>query len=253
MSIHPTAQAGFSRVAAAYERGRPDYPQAAIGWLGTRLGLRPGRLVVDLGAGTGKLTRQLLPFGARLLAVEPVEAMVDQLRAAVPSVEVRAATADRTGLDSGSVDAVTAGQAFHWFSDLVTLREIHRILRPRGRLGLVWNMRDPEAPLWAEINSLLLPYEQGEPRQRTGAWRQNLEESQLFGPIASRAFRHEQRVTRQQLLDRVLSLSFIGVLDQAAQEQLRSRILELAAEYFPDPGPPIPLLYRTEVFACSSA
>ncbi|MGH7609492.1 MAG: class I SAM-dependent methyltransferase [Candidatus Dormibacteria bacterium] len=253
MSIHPAAQVGFARVAAAYERGRPDYPQAAVGWLAARLGLGAGRLVVDLGAGTGKLTRQLLPFGSRVLAVEPVAEMADQLRQAVAGVEVRATTADHTGLASGSVDAVTAGQAFHWFADPPTLAEIHRVLRPRGRLGLVWNRRDPRSPLWVEINQLLRPLQQGTPEHSTGDWRRRLEASGLFGPMESRAFEHEHRLTREGLLDRVLSLSFVGVLDASTQARLRERVLELASEFFPEPARRVTLLYRTEVFACSAA
>ncbi|HVB13311.1 MAG TPA: methyltransferase domain-containing protein [Candidatus Dormibacteraeota bacterium] len=252
MLIHPQAQAGFARAAAAYERGRPDYPPSAVGWLASHLRLGPGKLVVDLGAGTGKLTRQLVPFGARVLAVEPVAEMASQLRLAVAGVEVLAATAADTGLASGTVDAVTAGQSFQWFADQPSLGEIHRILRPRGRFGLVWNRRDSSSLLWEEISELIHDYRRGSPDHSSGEWRRELQASRLFGSLESRCFGHWQWADREQLIDRVLSLSFIGVLGAEEQAELRRRLAEIADRYQPNPSQPISLRYRTEVFACSA-
>ncbi|MGH7666326.1 MAG: class I SAM-dependent methyltransferase [Candidatus Dormibacteria bacterium] len=250
MSIHPQARAGFSRGAAAYERGRPDYPPAAVGWLAARLGLGPGKLVVDLGAGTGKMTRQLVPFGARVIALEPVPEMAAQLEQAVAGVEVLSATAAATTLDSGSVDAATAGQAFHWFADRPSLREIHRILRPGGWLGLVWNRRDPHSQLWREVDELTAPLRQSSPDHSTGEWRRQLLASRLFSPLQSRAFAHQQLASPEQLVDRVLSLSFVAASPEALQVRLRGRLVELAEEYRTRPGQPIALPYQCEVFAC---
>jgi SAM-dependent methyltransferase len=250
VALHPQAQAGFSRAAAAYEGGRPDYPASAIGWLASRLRLAPGKLLVDLGAGTGKLTRQLVPFGARVVAVEPVEEMAQQLRQAVAGVEVLAGTAASTGLPSGAVDAASAGQSFEWFANLESLQEIHRILRPRGRLGLVWNRLDPRSALWREIGELIQPYLVNSPIHQTGAWRRQLEESSLFGPLESRAFPHRQLASPEQLVDRFLSLSFLGALEDPAQAEIRRRVLELAAQHQPGEGGPVALPYRTEVYAC---
>ncbi|MGC2191021.1 MAG: class I SAM-dependent methyltransferase [Candidatus Dormiibacterota bacterium] len=250
MSIHPEASAGFARGAAAYERGRPDYPPAAVGWLASRLGVGPGKLVVDLGAGTGKLTRQLLPYGARLVALEPVKEMAAELERAVVGVEVLAEAAASTSLASGSVYAATAGQSFHWFADQPSLHEIHRILRPGGRLGLVWNRRDLRSQLWRAVSELTDPLRKGSPDQSTGEWRRHLQSSRLFGPLESRAFSHEQLATPEQLVDRVMSLSFVAASAQPVQERLGQRMVELAAEYQSRPGQPIALPYQSEVFAC---
>lgn len=252
MSLHPEARLGFARGAAAYERGRPDYPPVAVGWLASRLKLGPGRRVVDLGAGTGKLTRQLVPFGAHVVAVEPVAEMAAQLRRAVAGVEVLETTAVATALASGSVDAATAGQSFHWFADRGSLLEIHRILRPRGRLGLIWNRRDSRSQLWKEVGELVAPLRNRSPDHSTGEWRRALQASGLFGPLESRAFPHHQPVSPEQLVDRVLSLSFVAAASEPVQARLRQRLLELAVEYETRPGRPIALPYHTEVFTCSA-
>lgn len=138
MSIHPWAAAGFGSAAEAYERGRPDYPAAAIDFLAERLDLRPGRTVVDLAAGTGKLTRLLARTGARVIAVEPV----DEMRVFIET-EAIAATAETIPLPDDSTDAVTVAQAFHWFRADEALAEIDRILRPGGALALVRNRLEP--------------------------------------------------------------------------------------------------------------
>jgi SAM-dependent methyltransferase len=253
VAIHPQASAGFARGAAAYERGRPDYPATAVGWLAARLELGPGKLVVDLGAGTGKLTRQLIPYGARVIAVEPVREMASELERAVVGVEVLAATAAATTLGSGSVDAVTAGQAFHWFTDQSSLHEIHRVLRPGGRLGLVWNRRDLRSQLWQVVGELIDPLRGGSPDHSTGEWRRQLRASRLFGPLESRSFAHRQLATPEQLVDRVLSLSFVAASAPPVQDRLRQRILEVAADFQARPGQPIPLAYQSEVFACRAS
>ena len=129
--LHPATR-GFA-AADVYERGRPDYPAAAIAKIVERLGLRPGRTVLDLAAGTGKLTRLLAPSGANVIAVEPVHEMRAELERRVPGIAALAGTAERIPLTDGYVDAVTVGQAFHWFDADKALREIHRVLTPRRR------------------------------------------------------------------------------------------------------------------------
>ena len=124
--LHPATQ-GFTE-AERYERGRPDYPRAAVDAIVSELDLRAGRTVLDLGAGTGKLTRLLLPSGANVIAVEPIREMREQLTGVV----ALAGTAERIPLTDDYVDAVTVAQAFHWFEADVALREIHRVLRTGG-------------------------------------------------------------------------------------------------------------------------
>jgi SAM-dependent methyltransferase len=136
------ASPSFARSAAQYERARPGYAPKAVAFLVERLDLGPGRVVVDLAAGTGKLARQLMPSGARVVAVEPLA----EMRSFIPAgIEVLDGTAEAIPLRDASADAVTVAQAFHWFDVEVALREIERVLRPGGLLALVSNRRDLSA------------------------------------------------------------------------------------------------------------
>jgi SAM-dependent methyltransferase len=136
------AAPSFARSAAQYERARPGYAPAAVAFLVERLGLGPDRVVVDLAAGTGKLARQLVPSGARVVAVEPLA----EMRSFIPAgIEVLDGTAEAIPLPDDFADAVTVAQAFHWFDAEAALREIERVVRPGGLLALVSNRREPSA------------------------------------------------------------------------------------------------------------
>lgn len=236
--VHPLAALGFSRTAAAYDRGRPEYPAAALAWLGERLDLRAGRDVLDLAAGTGKLTRPLAATGASVVAVEPLDAM----RAAIgPPARAVAGTAEAIPLPDGAVDAVTVGQAFHWFDHARALAEIHRVLRPGGALAIVWNTRRREDPLQAAIDELIGPYRGTVPAHADQAWRAPLERSGLFGAVEERAFENEQRLDAQGLEDRVGSISFVASLDEPERGHVLARIRALAG------AGTVSLAYRTEV------
>jgi SAM-dependent methyltransferase len=139
--------ARFGDVADRYERARPLYPHAALSELASRCGLHAGTPVVDVGAGTGKLTRQLVALGADVVAVEPAAGMRRRLEVAVPGARTLDGTAEDIPLPDASVEIVTAGQAFHWFDTRRALDEIARVLRPAGWLALLWNER-PESG-WA--------------------------------------------------------------------------------------------------------
>ncbi|WP_299560863.1 class I SAM-dependent methyltransferase [uncultured Mycolicibacterium sp.] len=128
----------FGAQAAAYERGRPSYPPEAIDWL-----LPPDAVkVLDLGAGTGKLTTRLVERGLDVVAVDPIPEMLEVLSAALPDTPALLGTAEDIPLPDDSVDAVLVAQAWHWFDPELAVKEVARVLRPGGRLGLVWNVRD---------------------------------------------------------------------------------------------------------------
>jgi SAM-dependent methyltransferase len=145
----------FDAVAAEYELHRPEYPTAALAWADERLDLGPGRRVLDVGAGTGKLTRGLIELGARVVAVEPGPAMLARLRQAVPEAEAYSGSAEAIPLPDASVDAAVAGQAYHWFDPVLAVPELHRVLRPGGGVALFWNWWDLRDPLQARLAKLL--------------------------------------------------------------------------------------------------
>ena len=132
--VHQAAAIGFDRAADAYERSRPSYPPEAIECIRAELAIGVGSRVLDLAAGTGKLTRLLIPLGATLVAIEPVAGMRRILQTLHPQLDVRDGTAEAIPLDDGSLDAVTCAQAFHWFDGPKALAEIRRVLRPGGGL-----------------------------------------------------------------------------------------------------------------------
>ena len=226
--VHPTAWAGFTRSAAAYERARPDYPAGALGWLAERLGLTAGATVLDLAAGTGKLTRPLLAAGFEVIAVEPVA----EMRSALPTeATVLDGLAERIPLPAASVDAVTVAQAFHWFAGDAALAEIHRVLRPGAALGLIWNRRRMSDPLNQEIEELIRPHRKATPAHRGGHWPQAFEQQQhLFGPLQERVFANEQELDAAGLADRFGSVSFIAALDEPERSRLLGRIRALAGD-----------------------
>ena len=155
MSDRGARSRSFETVAQEYERHRPEYPPEVIGWAAARLGLAAGARVVDVGAGTGKLTRGLVAAGFDVAAVEPGGAMLDELRLAVPEAEAHEAPAEQVPLPDESVDAAFAAQAFHWFDRERALPELHRVLRPGGGLVLVWNWWDERDPLQAELGAIV--------------------------------------------------------------------------------------------------
>jgi SAM-dependent methyltransferase len=214
--VHRAAATGFARSVEAYERARPEYPPEAIAFLARELDLRPGRRVVDLAAGSGKLSRPLAKLGCEVIAVEPV----DEMRAAIgPGIEALAGTAESMPLADDSADAVTVGQAFHWFDGPKALAEIERVLRRGGALALVWNRRPVESSeLHAAISEIMAPYRRDAPSHGSGAWRDT---------FAGRDLREErfdfvQRLDADGLADRVGSTSFIAALE----EPERARVLE---------------------------
>lgn len=156
-SVHSAAQQGFSAEAQRYAQGRPEYPEALSDWLRDALGLRPQTVAVDLGAGTGKFTRLLARTGARVVAVEPVDAMRAQLAEALPQVQALAGSAQSIPLANGFADALVCAQAFHWFATVEALEEMRRVLTAEGRLGLVWNVRDESLDWVAEITRIITP------------------------------------------------------------------------------------------------
>jgi SAM-dependent methyltransferase len=228
MEIHDAARRGFEREADAYERGRPEYPPAAVDWLDEQLGIAPGRVVIDVGAGTGKLTRALLPSGADVVAVEPVDAMRDVLMRQWPGVPALSATAEALPVADASSDAIVVGQAFHWFDGPRALAEFHRVLREGGRLGLIWNRRRLEQQMQQEIDEIIEPYRGDTPAYRGEGWRRPFKRGELFEEVATRTVPFEQRLDAEHVVDRVGSISFIAALELGPRVEVLDRVRRLA-------------------------
>jgi MOSC domain-containing protein YiiM/SAM-dependent methyltransferase len=249
MAIHESAARGFSAGADAYERGRPEYAPEGIATLVRELGIKRGTRVLDLAAGTGKLTRAFVGTGAELVAVEPVAEMRAKLIAAVPGVQAVDGTAERIPLPNDSVDAVVVGQAFHWFDGVRAVSEIRRVLRPGGALGLIWQSRNPTRPWTERLNEIIDRLSGENPRFRSGAWKEAFEHVALFEPLAMASFEHVHRLARETVIDRVASISYVA----AAAEVDRARILDAVRELLatdPDTAGAevIDLPYRADVY-----
>jgi SAM-dependent methyltransferase len=240
--LHPSTR-GFRVAAEAYDRGRPEYPSEAVSWLAERLRIGPGRRVLDLAAGTGKLTRRLAVTGAEVVAVEPLAEMLERLVAALPAVEAHEGTAEAIPLPDADVDAVTVAQAFHWFRSDAALPELHRVLRPGGGLGLVWNTRDQDDPLQAEITQLIRPLAGGTPEWLAlrGALAATIV-GELFGPVEEQAFTMRQELDADGLVQRVLSISYVAAASERDRRRIERRLRDLAG------GGAVSLPYTTLCF-----
>ncbi len=248
MPIDDVAARGFQAGAAAYELARPGYPDEAVAVLRDDVGIAAGTTVCDLevAAGTGKLTRRLLELGASVVAVEPVDAMRDQLRVAVPDADAMEGHAESIPLPDGSVDVVTVAQAFHWFDAPAALAEIGRILTPGGVLAILWNERDETTAWVAEMSRLIRWHERTVSRYQHVDWAAVVAEAQRFTPLQERSFRWEQPMTRDLLADRVRSISYIAVMPSSERERLAAEVSALVGR-LPEP---FPLPYRCRIQWC---
>jgi SAM-dependent methyltransferase len=244
--IHHSAE-HFGGAAESYERGRPGYRDDVVAFIADVLDLRAGRTVVDLAAGTGKFTRALVTTGADVIAVEPVAGMRNKLIEVLPGVGVFEGTAEAMPLPDASADAVTVAQAFHWFEGDAALAEIHRVLRPGGRLLLVWNRRDLTDPIQAATSALVERHRGDTPAHVSGKWRHAFERTELFGPLSDTSFPGtEQWLDADGVAERVASTSIIAGLPDREREALLDEVRALVA------GDPTPrrIPYITDVHWC---
>jgi len=227
--IHGAAAAGFGQAAAAYERSRPSYPAAIVDAVVAHAGLGAGRRVLDLAAGTGKLTRLLAGTGAEVVAVEPVEAMRAVLAAALPDVDVLDGTAESIPLADGAVDAVTVAQAFHWFDQPAALAEAARVLRPGGALALLWNQRDTDVDWVRAFGDLLVDGDLDRPYE----WYYGVDYASVvdaagtFGPVEVVTERWSQPVDAELVVERAASVSVVGALPDDERAVVLERVRDL--------------------------
>jgi SAM-dependent methyltransferase len=213
----------FGDVADAYVRGRPGYPPEAIEWV---LADAPGPRVIDLAAGTGKLTASLVAMGLDVTAIEPLEAMRQALAEVVPNVTVLAGTAESMPVGDGSADGMLVAQAFHWFDPLPALTEMARVLVPEAPLGLIWNARDDSHPWVAELSQILAA-----PVDVVSRWDWSdgrpLTDHPDFRDSAHRRFPNDELYTPQRLVEWAESTSTIAILDPPERRQRLAQVTEL--------------------------
>ncbi len=250
--IHAAASTGFEFGADAYERGRPGYPVESVQKLVQELNLASDKTVVDLGAGTGKFTRQLREAcESKIIAIEPVAGMRKKFSAALPSIEVHDGTAESMPLSDASCDAVVVAQAFHWFDGNRALREIHRVLKPNGYLGLIWNVRDESLPWTAELSNIISPFEKNTPRYKSGEWKIAFDQAALFTEFQFAQFQHVHRGIAQMIVDRIASISFISALPFNKKDQVLEKVRNLLhSSDYTKGKTEIEYPYRTDVFWC---
>lgn len=264
MTVHDAAARGFERGAEDYEAARPGYPPEVVDLLVEVLDLGPGRRVLDLAAGTGKLTRLLVPSGADIVAVEPVAAMRATLADLVPEAEVLEGTAEAIPLPDAAVDATVVAQAFHWFDAPPALAELGRVLRPGGALALVWNVRDESADWVRRFGELLVEgaaedessaafRETGKPYEEGQDWSDVIGASGRFGPVEHASVAWEQPVDADLLVRRAASTSFVSALPDDARAAALDRVRDLTATH-PDlvGRATFGFPYRTAVYWCRS-
>jgi SAM-dependent methyltransferase len=251
-TLHTAAATGFEAGAETYARGRPDYPSEIDGWLRDTLRLGPGRMALDLGAGTGKFTGRLLATGATVTAVEPVDAMRARLARDWPQVSALKGTAESIPLADASVDAVVCAQAFHWFATAAALAVICRVLKPGGRLGLVWNTADLKVAWVAQFRGMIDAYQGDAPQFASGAWKRAFP-AEGFGPLAESRFTYEHVGSAETVIvDRMLSVSYVASLPAAEREALAARLRTAIAAHPKLAGKPV-VRFPYETFAYATA
>jgi SAM-dependent methyltransferase len=251
--VNKAAADGFAQNAAEYEKARPSYPADAIACIVGRAGLGPGKRVIDLAAGTGKLTRLLVPTGAEVLAVEPVDAMRDQLIAASPDVRAVAGTAEAIPVDAGWADAITVAQAFHWFDADVALAEMRRALKPGGCLVLTWNTRDRSFDWVRQFGELLVDGDLERPYDMYYDVDYAAVVAEAGGYTPVEQFRTDwlQPFDEELLVARAASVSVVGTLPDDERAAVLDRVRQLARTH-PDLAGrnQFGFPYATRVFWC---
>jgi SAM-dependent methyltransferase len=230
------AATGFMGGAAAYDRGRPSWPQEAVERIARDLELPPDATALDLAAGTGKLTRLLPAIAGTVLAVEPSGPMLEILRGHLPEADARQGVAEAIPFDDDSADLVLVAEALHWFDVPVAVREIARVLRPGGGLAVLWHrgawveVGDPT--LFQRYDEIHRPLRDAAGAFPSGAslWTDDLAASGLFGPVVDFEVFHDQELDAEDLVALAASMSWIVNLPEARREEVLDEVRALVAD-----------------------
>lgn len=212
---------GFGLVSSTYDQGRPGYPPEIEKWLNSKMLIRNGTEVLDLGAGTGKFTRLLVDLNARVTALDIEQSMLDQLDQHFPTgVTPLLGSADAIPAANSSFNAVVCAQSFHLLATPDAMREIHRVLKPSGQLGLFWNIRDASVDWVADLAQVVDRYAGGRPRYYSEEWRQVLKEGlpKGYSPFEETTWTHLHTGTPEDVIvKRIESISFIAASPHKAE------------------------------------
>ena len=226
MPLHPLA-AGFAEVADAYERGRPEYAPAVAGAIAAELRIPPGGYVLDLAAGTGKLTRALLGIGLDVVAVEPQESLREVLAASVGAERVRDGLAEAIPLPDGSLAAVTVADAFHWLDHARALEEIRRVLRPGGGLAVVTTIPDWGDASWAhELGTLIVSLRPEHPHFDGPPWQDAVRAAGGWSEPREIRVTTKQPASPERIVDHVASISWFAALPEGQRADVLARVEE---------------------------
>ena len=231
-SLHPSAQKGFSLGAELYQQVRPSYPPEILVWLQDQLKVSENSTVIDLGSGTGKFLPFLLQTQAKVIAVEPVTAMREQLEQRYSTVECLQTSSDQLLVKDESINAIICAQSFHWFSNIETLKEMYRVLIPTGHVGLLWNQRDITVDWVKALADEIARFEADTPRYHSEKWKQVFEQQQLFQFNGLQTFQLQHTGTVEQVVSkRLLSTSFIAAMPEHQQQQLKARFEQIVFDF----------------------
>jgi SAM-dependent methyltransferase len=229
MPIHPLAEQ-FAAVVGEYERGRPEYPPAAVGAVAAELRLAPGSPVLDLAAGTGRLSSALLAAGLDVIAVEPVQALRERLAASIGPERVRDGLAEAIPLGDRSVQAVTVGDAFHWFDHRPALTEIGRVLRPGGGLAVLATVPDWSGASWAhDLGTLLAQSRPAHPHFDGPPWQESVRAAGGWAPPREIRVSVNRPAEPERIVDQIASMSWVAGMAEEQRSAFLSRARDLIA------------------------
>ncbi len=240
---HEVALSGFSTDAERYESGRPGYPADAVQFILETIDPDGDDVVIDVGAGTGKLTRELTASPAQVVALDPVAEMLALIPARAPTAHLVLGSAENIPVGDGVASALTVAQAFHWFDPGRAWDEFARVLRPNGAVVLVWNARLRDQDWVDQIWSLMDEVEKRAP------WRNHdkpeMDEThEMFSDLERTVFDHSVEMTDETVLGRVLSVSHVAVLPDARRAAIADEVRQIIASA----DRPLVMNYRTDVF-----
>lgn len=231
-SIHPAAQVGFATAAELYQHARPSYPAEITRWLTDHIKLKADDRLLDLGAGTGKFLANLTQVSTQVYAAEPINEMLEQLRKQYPEVHSVQASSQQLPFPDHYFDAVLCAQSFHWFANRESLKEIHRVLKPKATLGLIWNQRDERVDWVKALADYIAQYEADTPRYHNQTWKKVFEQEALFHLVDLQTFDHYQSGRVDDVVcKRLLSTSFIAAMPKPQQQQLQRQFEQIVLDY----------------------